>query len=133
MHQIKAGNEAVLTLLSADDSKIPSSIKSISPIPVLPGIFDLTADVIIPKGFIPPAPGSACTLECVTYHREDAITIPANVIHSETNDPDSKFVYIQNNKGKIQKKRIELGKKSGDSFEILSGVRMGMKVLKNKP
>ncbi|MEC7801136.1 MAG: HlyD family efflux transporter periplasmic adaptor subunit [Verrucomicrobiota bacterium] len=133
LHQIKVGNEAVLTLLSADDSKIPSSIKSISPIPVLPGIFDLTADVIIPKGFIPPAPGSACSLECVTYHREDAITIPANVIHSETNDPDSKFVYILNNKGKTQKKMIELGKKSGDMFEILSGVRMGMKVLKNKP
>ena len=123
----------MLTLLSADDSKIPSSIKSISPIPVLPGIFDLTADIIMPKGFIPPAPGSACSLECVTYYREDAITIPANVIHSETNDPDSKFVYILNNKGKTQKKMIELGKKSGDMFEILSGIRMGMKVLKNKP
>jgi hypothetical protein len=38
-----------------------------------------------------------------------------------------------NKKGKHQRKGIELGKKSGDVVEILSGVRMGMKVLKDKP
>ena len=133
LHQIKSGNEAILTLLSADDSEIQSSITSISTVPVLPGIFDLKADIIIPKGFITPTPGSACSLECVTYHREDAITLPSSVIHNEASDPDSKFVFILNNKGKTQKKRIEIGQKSGNSIEILSGVRMGMKVLKEKP
>ena len=133
LHLIKVGNEAKLSLVSADESKIPSSIKKISKIQVQPGIFDLTAEIMLPKGFILPNPGSACTLECVTYHRADAITLPADVIKSEENNPESKFVYILNKKGKVQKKRIEEGKKSGDSIEILSGVRMGMKVLKKKP
>jgi hypothetical protein len=35
--------------------------------------------------------------------------------------------------GKHQKKTIEIGKKSGDAVEILSGIRMSMKVLKDKP
>ena len=132
-HQVKVGNEAKLTLTSADESKIKSSIKSISKIPIQPGVYDLTADIIIPKGFLPPVPGSACTLECVTYLRKDAITLPSSVIHSEINDTESKYIYIVNKKGKCQKKAIEVGKKSGDVVEILSGIRMGMKVMKEKP
>jgi hypothetical protein len=132
-HQVKIGNEAKLTLSSADESKIQSSIKSISKTPVQPGIYDLTADIIIPKGFLPPVPGSACSLECVTYYRKEAITLPSSVIHSESDDPDSKYIYFLNKTGKHQKKTIEIGKKSGDAVEILSGVRMSMKVLKDKP
>ena len=132
-HQVKIGNEAKLTLSSADESKIQSSIKSISKTPVQPGIYDLTADIIIPKGFLPPVPGSACSLECVTYYRKEAITLPSSVIHSESDDPDSKYIYFLNKTGKHQKKTIEIGKKSGDAVEILSGIRMSMKVLKNKP
>jgi hypothetical protein len=100
---------------------------------VQPGIYDLTADIIIPKGFLPPVPGSACSLECVTYYRKEAITLPSSVIHSETDDPDSKYIYFLNKTGKHQKKTIEIGKKSGDAVEILSGIRMSMKVLKDKP
>ncbi len=133
LHQIKIGNEAKLRLTSADASKIQSSIKSISETPVQPGIYDLTADIIIPKGFIPPVPGSACSLECVTYYRKEAITLPSSVIHSETDDPDSKYIYFLNKSGRHQKKTIEIGKKSGDAVEILSGIRMSMKVLKDKP
>ena len=119
--------------MSADDSKMPTSIKAITKSPVMPGTFDLSADILLPKGFIPPVPGSACTLECVTYYREDAITLPSSVIHTEENDPESNFIYIVNKNGKNLKKAIEVGRKSGDSVEILSGVRVGMKVLKNKP
>ena len=133
LHQVKIGHEAELKLISADDSRIPSSIKSISKTPVLPGVFDLTADIVLPKGFISPVPGSACSLECVTYHRIDAITLPSSVIHSEPSDPKAKYVYILNKNEKTQKKPIEVGKRSGDYVEILSGIRMGMKVLKNKP
>ena len=133
LHQVKIGHEAELKLISADDSKIPSSIKSISKTPVLPGVFDLTADIVLPKGLIPPVPGSSCSLECVTYHRLDAITLPSSVIHSEPSDSQKKYVYILNKNGKKQKKSIEVGKTSGDYVEILSGIRMNMKVLKNKP
>ena len=135
LHQVKIGNKADLRLTSADDSKLTSSIQSVSKTPVLPGIYDLSAEILLPKGFIPPTPGSTCTLECVTYHRIDAITLPTSVIHSapDDDDADSKFIYILNKKGKTQKRTIEIGKKSGDYYEILSGVRMGMKVLKNKP
>ena len=133
LHQVKIGHEAELKLISADDSKIPSSIKSISKTPVLPGVFDLTADIVLPKGLIPPVPGSSCSLECVTYHRLDAITLPSSVIHSEPSDSQKKYVYILNKNGKKQKKSIEVGKTSGDYVEILSGIRMNMKVLKNEP
>ena len=88
---------------------------------------------MIPRGFLPPVPGSACTLECVTYLRKDAITLPSSVIHSETDDAESKYIYILNKQGKSQKKSIEVGRKSGDFVEILSGIRMGIKVMKEKP
>ena len=133
LHQVHVGHEANLKLASADESKLPSSIKSISKTPVLPGTYDLTADIMIPRGFLPPVPGSACTLECVTYLRKDAITLPSSVIHSETDDAESKYIYILNKQGKSQKKSIEVGRKSGDVVEILSGIRMGIKVMKEKP
>lgn len=133
LHQVTIGTKSELTLTASDDSKIQSSIKSISKTPVQPGVYDLLADIVLPKGFIPPIPGSACSLECVTYYREDAITLPSSVIRAEDHYPKTKFVYILNKNGKQQKRKIEIGKKSGESVEILSGIRMGMKVLKNKP
>ena len=76
---------------------------------------------------------TACSLECVTYERDDAITLPNSVIYSDESKAESKYVYILNKKGNPIRKNIEVGKKSGDSVEIISGIRMGMKVLKNKP
>ena len=110
LHQVKIGNKADLRLTSADDSKLTSSIQSVSKTPVLPGIYDLSAEILLPKGFIPPTPGSTCTLECVTYHRIDAITLPTSVIHSAPDDADSKFIYILNKKGKLKKEPLRLVK-----------------------
>ena len=132
LHQVRIGNKTELKLTASDDLKIKSSIRSISKTPVDPGIFDLTADFVLPKGFTSPVPGSACSLECVTYYRENAITLPSSVIKSDDDRPESKFVYVLTKKGKQQRKNIEIGKKSGKSVEILSGIRMGMKVLKDK-
>ena len=133
LHQVKIGNKAEITLVSSDDLKIPSSIKTISRTPAQPGTYDLTAEILLPKGVIMPVPGTACSLECVTYERDDAITLPNSVIHSDESKAESKYVYILNKKGNPIRKNIEVGKKSGDSVEIISGIRMGMKVLKNKP
>ncbi len=132
-HQVKVGLEGNFKLTSADESKFTSSIKSISTTPVLPGTYDLIADISIPKGFLPPGPGSSCSMECVTYLNKDAITLPFSTIHSESDNPDSKYIYYLTKNGKHRKKAIEVGRKSGDIVEILSGIHMGMEILKGKP
>ena len=72
-------------------------------------------------------------MECVTYLNKDAITLPFSTIHSESDNPDSKYIYYLTKNGKHRKKAIEVGRKSGDIVEILSGIHMGMKILKGKP
>ena len=83
--------------------------------------------------FLEPVPGAECTLERVTYHKLGAITLPDSVIHEEDHDSDKKYIYFLNKNGKSIKRFIKIGEKTGDLVEIISGVKMNMKVLRNKP
>jgi HlyD family secretion protein len=133
LHKIKAGHDASISMISSEDTEINCSIDSVSRTPVQPGTFDVIAKISLPDGFLEPVPGAECTLERVTYHKLGAITLPDSVIHEEDHDSDKKYIYFLNKNGKSIKRFIKIGEKTGDLVEIISGVKMNMKVLRNKP
>jgi multidrug resistance efflux pump len=133
LDEIRSGMKGTIQLPYRPDEKLDGRLLEISQTPINPGIYDLTVFVTIPEGEKLPLPGTACSLKVVTYEKKDALTLPSSAIFSEEADPDTKFIYLVSNKGKPKKKNVEVGKKSGDDTEILSGVRIGNKVLAEKP
>jgi len=133
LKEVKIGMKGKILLPYQPDEKLDARLAQISETPINPGIYDLTIQVTLPEGEKLPLPGTACTLKVVTYENKNALTLPSSAVFSKDADPDSKFVYLISKKGKPKQKKVEVGKKSGDRIEILSGVRIGNKVLAEKP
>ena len=119
--------------LTKTKEKLEACLTQIGEIPINPGLYDLTVEVTIPDGEKNPLPGTLCNLKIVVYEKPDALTLPSSAVFSEDADPDSKFVYLPAKNGKPRKKKVEIGKRSGDRVEILKGLRLGTKVLSEKP
>ena len=113
--------------------EIDCKIKKISKFPISPNVFDLILDVNLPNGSAAPVPGNSCSLEIVTYEKKNALSLPVSSVFKEDHDAELRFVYILSPRGKPIKKRIKVGKTSGLSIEVLSGLKPSQEVLKDKP
>ncbi|XOV94369.1 MAG: efflux RND transporter periplasmic adaptor subunit [Bacteroidota bacterium] len=74
-------------------------------------------------------PNQVATLTLVDYEKEDALSVPTNVIQS---DAGGKFVYSivkENGKSVAKKVAIETGQSYNDMTEIISGLTSGVSVI----
>ena len=133
LDEVSAGMKGKIERVSYTDQKLEACLTKIEDIPINPGLYDLTVEVVIPEDQKLPLPGTSCTLKVVIYEKANALTLPSSVVFSEDANPESKFVYLPSKNGKTRKKKVEVGKRSGTRIEILKGIRMGTKVLSGKP
>ena len=132
LDEVHAGMKGKIERLTHSDQKLEACLTKIEDIPINPGLYDLTVEVVIPEDQKSPLPGTLANLKVVIYEKA-ALTLPSSAVFSEDADPDSKFVYLPSKNGKTRKKKVETGKRSGDRIEILKGIRLGTKVLSEKP
>jgi len=130
---VQTGMKGKIERLTHTGQKLEACLTKIEEIPINPGLYDLTVEVVIPEDQNLPLPGTLGNLKVVVYEQANAITLPSSAVFSEDSDPDSKFVCLPSKNGKTRKKKIEVGKSSGDRIEILKGIRLGTKVLAEKP
>jgi HlyD family secretion protein len=133
LEDVHAGMKGKIERLTNTKEKLEACLTKIADIPINPGLYDLSVEVAIPEDEKIPLPGTLCNLRVVIYEKPDALTLPSSAVFSEDADPESKFVYLPSKNGKIRKKKVEVGKRSGNRIEILKGIRMGAKVLSEKP
>jgi HlyD family secretion protein len=133
LDDVSAGMKGKIERVTHTNQKLEACLTKIEDIPINPGLYDLTVEVVIPEDQKLPLPGTLGNLKVVIYEKANALTLPSSAVFSEDADPDSKFVYLPSKNGKTKKKKIEVGKRSGDRIEILKGIRMGTKVLSEKP
>ena len=110
-----------------------ASILEIGKFPIEPKSYDAVVSFTIPEGGKPPLPGSSCTLKIIAYQNKNAITLPLSSVFKEDHDPEVRFVYLLSANGKPVKKIVKTGKTSGENIEIVKGIRLNTKVLKEKP
>lgn len=122
-----------LIFSSLPEEKINAKVESVSDSPHSPNKYHAILAFTLPKGFNNPAPGTACSFTFVAYEKKSAVTLPAKFVFKDDYDPEIKHVYVLNKSGKSRKKRIDVGKQAGETLEILSGITMRDKVLKEKP
>jgi HlyD family secretion protein len=133
LRRVKKGLKGKAKSKALPDLKLEANVREVSTAPVAPGKFDLVVDVPLPKDADAILPGMSCKLEFVVYENKDALVVPVSAVFSEEDDEDAKYVYLHRKGKKPKKQSVKVGKKSGDKWEILEGIRSGKEILAEKP
>jgi hypothetical protein len=115
------------------DLNFNASIIEVGKFPIEPKSYDAVVSLTISDGEETPLPGSSCTFKIITYQNKNAITLPLSAVFKEDHDPEIRYVYLLSAQGKPLKKIIKTGKTSGENIEIVKGIRLNTKILKEKP
>ena len=107
------------------DMKLPSVVEHVSPFPIGPGIFDGYVRVTLDEQAKPVVPGMACKLTVVAYEKKDALTVPAAAVFDNPADGERNLVYIKTAEGKSEERKVVVGQKAEQTWEILQGLDRG--------
>ncbi len=113
------------------EQKLTARLESVGLAPLAPGQFDAVVSVTLDAD-ARVVPGMAASIKLLAHHNENAITLPANLVHAEEDD-DRKFVYVLTSGNKHRKQMVKIGRTNNNKTEILDGLKEGDKVLVNKP
>ncbi len=128
---LRPGLKAVAVPAGFPETRLTATLRSVSLVPIAPGTFEALARVTIPRK-LRVTPGMACTLRVLAYENPRALTLPASVVFTEEGLEAKHYVWLQVRKGHVEKRYVT-GRKVGDKFEILHGLREGDRVLSAKP
>jgi multidrug efflux pump subunit AcrA (membrane-fusion protein) len=127
--EVKDGMKAKVALPAEDAERVAAEIKSISPIPVSPGKFEVKFDVTqneVPDWIVP---GMSCKVQVITYDKKDAISVPKTAVHDDEDNEDQKYVWLvtdpDDEEAKPERRNVKLGKRKGTDVEIVKGLKKG--------
>jgi multidrug efflux pump subunit AcrA (membrane-fusion protein) len=130
---VKPGQAAKAVIVGDPDSKLPARIDQVSAIPVTPGNFEARLSLDPAHDISAIMPGMTCTVQLTPYVKKDALTVPSKAVFRNELDPEKHYVYLEPKEGKPEKHDVQVGRASGDSTEIRSGLKEGDLVLLEKP
>lgn len=130
---LRIGLAGTATPAAFEDVKAPIQLAELSSIPVASGKYDVKFDVLSSPDLERLVAGMNAKAKLVTYRNETAVKVPASAVFSDDATPDAKYVLIQTEPGKHEKRTVSVGRKSGDTLEITSGLNGDETLLAAKP
>jgi HlyD family secretion protein len=125
---VSDGQKIKVALPLEGSDRASGEVKSISPIPVGPGKFEINFDVKqdqIPDWVIA---GMSCKVQITTYDKADALVVPKKAVHDDKDDPDQHYVWLvdaDDTEAKPERRNVKLGKRKDEDVEILKGLKKG--------
>jgi HlyD family secretion protein len=125
---VSDGQKIKVTLPLEGADRVSGEVKSISPIPVGAGKFEINFDVKqdqIPDWVVA---GMSCKIQITTYDKADALVIPKKAVHDDKDDPDQHYVWLvdpDDAEAKPERRTVILGKRKDEDVEILKGLKKG--------
>jgi HlyD family secretion protein len=126
--EVSDGQKAKIALPSEGSVRVAGKVKSISPIPVGPGKFEINFDVEqdeIPAWIVA---GMSCKVNVTTYDQPDAIVVPKKAVHDDEYDPDTHYVWLVDADDatvKPERRNVKLGQRKEDEIEVVKGLKKG--------
>lgn len=130
---LRVGIAGTATPTAYEDVKAPIQLAERSAIPISSGKYDVKFDVPSSADLERLVAGMNAKAKLVVYRNENAVKVPASAVFSDDAAPDAKYVYIQTEPGKHEKRSVTAGRKSGDKLEITSGLNGDETLLAEKP
>jgi HlyD family secretion protein len=115
------------------DMKLPATVEHVSPFPIGPGAFDGYVRVVLDDKAKPVVPGMACKLTFTAYEKKDALTVPAAAVFENPADGERNLVYVKTGADKSEQRKIVIGQKTDQTWEVLQGLSAGDEILLKKP
>jgi HlyD family secretion protein len=126
---VAKGQKAKVTLPVEGTNRIGGEVKSISPIPVGSGRFEIMLDIKqdqIPDWVVP---GMNCKIQVTVYDKKDALAVPKKAVHDDKDDPDQHYVWLvkdpDDQEAKPERRNVKLGKRKDDDVEVVKGLKKG--------
>jgi multidrug resistance efflux pump len=126
--EVADGEKVKVAFPAEGTDRADGKVKSISPIPVSSGKFEITFDVDqeqIPDWVIA---GMNCKIQITTYDKADALAVPKKAVHDDKDDPDKHYVWLvdpDDAEAKPEKRFVKLGKRKDDEVEVVKGLKKG--------
>ncbi len=130
---VKKGQVATLALAADAEDELDAKVESIADVPGSGNKFKvrLTLDDedSIPGWLMP---GMTCKAKIVTYETEDAVVIPADLLQTDDDDPDKKYVMVlgEEDEDESVRRDVKLGKTKDKNVEVLRGLAEGDRIVK---
>ena len=125
---VSKGQKVKVALPSEGGDRVAGKVKSISPIPVGSGKFEINFDIDesdVPDWIVA---GMSCKVNVATYDKADAIVVPKKAVHDDEYDPDTHFVWLVDTDdatAKPERRNVKLGKRKENDIEIIKGLKKG--------
>ncbi len=129
--ELNPGLRAVVTPAGLPELRLEASLDSMSPVPYAPSKFDAKFALKASNRAAAIMPGMKCTLKVLTYAKAEALVVPAPAVFADELGLEH-YVYVVRPDGKHERRSIE-GRKVGDKFEVLQGLKLGEKLAAEKP
>jgi HlyD family secretion protein len=127
--EVSDGQKIKVTLPAEGSDRVNGDVKSISPIPVSTGKYEINFNVEqdqIPKWVVP---GTSCKVAINVYDNKDALVVPKKAVHTDKDDPDKQYVWLvtdpDDEDAKPERRNVKLGKRKDEDVEILKGLKKG--------
>jgi multidrug efflux pump subunit AcrA (membrane-fusion protein) len=127
----RQGMSARVKLVADEDVELEGRVRELAAIPSASNKFLLDIDIDADKAPEWLVPGMTCKARLTIYEAEDAVVIPADLVQSDEDDPEQKYVMVVPAEDKDPIRRdLKLGKKQGKNVEVLKGLQAGDQVAK---
>lgn len=131
--KLRAGIRGTARPTGYSATRLPVVLQDVSAIPVSPGTFLAELRVELDEDDRAILPGMTCKVHLVSYSREKAVVIPATALHMDDQKVGKPWVRVRKDKGKVEKREVTPGRRSGKTVEILRGLKPGEVILLDKP
>ena len=129
---MKEEQSAVVSPVSDAEVELEGSVKTITDVPGSGNKFavrlSLKDEDAAPDWL---KPGMSCKAKVTTYEAEDAVVIPADLVQTDKEDEDKKYVMLEvEDEDKPVRRDLKLGKTKGKEVEVLRGLKADDKIVK---
>lgn len=134
LHDLRPGSEAVVEPTGYPGRKSNGRIESLSLVPMA-GAFNARLALDGGASLEGLLPGMTASARFTPYKNPGALLVPASAVFTDEIDPDVRFVYkaVGVSPTTAERQVVRVGRSSGDSVEIIEGLKDGDAILAQKP
>ena len=128
--QVRDEQEATVSPAADDEVEMHATVERVGSVPGSGNKFvvrlELTDEDEAPDWLMP---GMTCKAKIVVYEAEDAVVIPAELVQTDEDDDDEKYVMVLVDDEPVRRE-VELGKTKDKDVEVLDGLEADDKIIK---
>ena len=124
--KVKKGDKVTVKAEAFPDLTFDGRVERIYPT-IDPSTRTFTAEVVVPNNYSTLRPGMFVRVS-INFGTNSSVVIPDVAVVKQQGSGE-RFVYVLNEDGTVSYQKIELGRRMGTEYEVLSGINDGAKVV----